>query len=870
MIDFNRLRGGPDGWRGSFERLVRHLAEINPPQGAIEFRPIEGAGGDGGIEAYWVCADGSEIGYQAKFHLRAGEIDWSALNGSVKTALDTHPALIRIVVAMPCDLTDVKKGRGKSAREKWNAYLERWTAAAEPRELAIEFVGGSQIERMLTMPAAVGLHEYWFGEKELSDQWFRDRFARTVAALDERYHPEDHVDVEASHLFRALRASPEWRSDFARLANKAAKAMPAPPAPESRVASSHASLSAAIGQLSDLAADHDFKPEKPFPTEAWLMAIDAAVLATHRIISCFHEDSGAGTPTNYQIQRARTEILVVENVLSELRSRLESTYQRADRTRYAIIEGEAGSGKSHLMAVAVEAALDAGEPALMLLGTDFAYGEEPGIQIARRMELAGMSTETLLGALDAAAASRGTRALIAIDALNEGAGARYWRERLAAFVAEVRRRPRLAICVSCRDVYSDRVFAPASRADAAELQIEGFQTEEEREKAAAVYMDRRGISRPASPWLPPEFVNPLFLRTTCVALQRMGRRQFPLGLRGAREMLRFYLNAAAATLGTEYDGTDDLEVSLVRGMLGIAAEMARIGVDYIDRQAATRILGDAFNSHQAPPNHTWVDLLRLRGLLRTDPLEYDPTAPDDPLDTHEDVLRFAFQRIQDQLIAKSLTQGCSGPEGLFDDAGPLAFLIGSWGIEYSWRGVFVALAIEFADKWKAEIVDHMPGGWRHWWNDEAVQEAFIESIRWRQHTSFGTRTSELLNALEWLQTPIDLLIELSAVEGHPWNADMLHRKLVKCSMAERDAFWTVAINGEPGARGPAFHLAAWGLGSGPVSASDEVIRLALTTLGWLFTSTNGALRDLATKAVTEILLHRPAESRRNSSHCSQT
>ena len=89
-------------------------------------------------------------------------------------------------------------------------------------------------------------------------------------------------------------------------------------------------------------------------------------------------------------------------------------------------------------------------------------------------------------------------------------------------------------------------------------------------------------------------------------------------------------------------------------------------------------------------------------------------------------------------------------------------------------------------------------------------------------------------------------------------------------MAERDAFWTVAINGEPGARGPAFHLAAWGLGSGPVSASDEVIRLALTTLGWLFTSTNGALRDLATKAVTEILLHRPAESRRNSSHCSQT
>ncbi len=857
MLDFNRLRGGPDGWRGSFEDLVRHLAEIDPPLGAAEFRPIEGAGGDGGIEAYWVCVDGSEVGYQAKFYLRAGEIDWSALDGSVRTALDTHPALVRIIIAMPCDLTDVKKGRGTSAREKWNDHRERWKAAAKPREVVFEFLGGSQIERLLAIPTAAGLREYWFADRELSDWWFREKFARTVAALDERYHPEDHVDLQASRLFRALRGSRDWRNDFARLADDAVRAMPGPPDPESEVASKYAALFVAIGQLSALALDRDLRAEKTFPTEAWLGVIKAAVSATRQIISSLDEIDTTGT-AGYHIRHMHEEIVEVENVLSVLGARLKSEYQRADQARYAIIEGAAGSGKSHLMAAEVEAALEAGEPAIMLLGTDFTYGEEPGIQIARRLELVGMTTDTLLGALEAAAASRGTRALIAIDALNEGGGARYWRERLAAFAAEVRRRPRLALCVSCRDVYSDRVFAQAARVDAAQIEIEGFQTPGEQEKAAAVYMDRRGIARPPSPWLPPEFINPLFLRTTCVALERKGQCQFPLGLRGAREMMRFYLNAAAATLHTEYDGTYEFEAPLIRGVLDIAAEMARTRVDYIERHVAARILDAAFRGHQAPPGQSWVDLLRLRGLLRSDPPEYDPAALDDPLDAREDVLRFAFQRIQDQLIARSLRQSCSGPENPFDKDGPLAFLIGPWGVEYDWRGVFVALAIEFADEWKAEIVDHMPGGWRRWWNDETVQDAFVESIRWRQHGSFGRRAVEFLNAMEWPRTPTDLLIELSVVEGHPWNAELLHRNLAKRNMPERDAFWTVAINGEPDVRGTAMRLTEWGLGPGPGSASNEVIRLALTTLGWLFTSTNGALRDRATKAATEILLRRPA------------
>ncbi|RUN76554.1 hypothetical protein EJC47_11335, partial [Sphingomonas sp. TF3] len=856
MLDFHGLRGGPDGWRGSFERLVQHLAEVNRPTGATEFRPIEGAGGDGGIEAYWVFADGSETGYQAKFHERAADIDWAALDGSVETALATHPSLVRLVVAMPCDLTDVKRGRGTSAREKWNGRVRQWREAAAPRDLTFEFLSGSQIERLLTAPNAAGLREYWFSEQDLSKAWFRARFERTVVALDERYHPEDHVDVQAADLFRALRGSREWRAGFTKLATDAANAMPAPPDEAAEAAGSYSALAKAIDRLQALASPRSASSDKPFPTSEWIDAVEQGLAASLAIAGQLGEDGRPGMGS-YQARRAREEVGLVQNALAALQSRLGSEYQRAEDKRYAIIEGEAGGGKSHLMAREVEVALAAGEPAIMLLGTDFIHGDEPGMQIARSLELRGMSTHTLLGALEAAAAARGTRALIAIDALNEGAGARYWRDKLAAFSTEVRRFPRVTLCVSCRDVYSDRVFTGAAREGAAQIEVEGFQTEEEQEHAAAVYMDRRGIARPASPWLPPEFINPLFLRTTCVALERRGQRLFPLGLRGAREMLRFYLNAAAATLGTDHDGTDVLEAPLVRAVTAIAAEMARLRADHIERDIAATIVEDAFRSHAAPSDVAWVDLLLLRGLLRADPPETEPLEADDPLDAQDDVLRFAFQRIQDQLIAKSLIQDQPGPGGLFEPTGVLAFLVGRWGVEYEWRGVLIALAVEFADAWGAEMVDHMPGDWLRWWDDPILQEAFVESVRWRQHASFRPRTLELLNALEWPATPFDLLIELSAVEGHPWNADVLHRNLAKRSMPDRDAFWTTRINGAPDEPRAAHRLADWGLGVGPATASDETIRLALTALGWLFTSTNAALRDRATKAATEILLRRP-------------
>lgn len=122
----------------------------------------------------------------------------------------------------------------------------------------------------------------------------------------------------------------------------------------------------------------------------------------------------------------------------------------------------------------------------------------------------------------------------------------------------------LALCVSCRREYIDYLVTPATKSISTVAEVNGFDTPEEIEAAARVYMDRRGILRPATPWLNPEFSNPLFLRTACLAMEREGRTTFPRGMRGTSEVLGFLLESTGRHLGTDYDGSDTLVGPLTR------------------------------------------------------------------------------------------------------------------------------------------------------------------------------------------------------------------------------------------------------------------------------------------------------------------
>src|SRR5258708_22304654 len=196
MIKLDEIKGYSLGQRAAFEMLVCQLARRDAPTPKAAFRRIEGSGGDGGVEAYWLLRDGAEIGYQAKFCVRAGDIKWEQVNSSVLTAITQHPSLSKFIVAFPCDLTDRTGAtkRGKTGWELWSNHVRKWDEEVARAKLKrkIEFVAWTahEITDRLVRPENAGLRSYWFGGVELSRAWYGHQLEFAVPSLEDHYHPD--------------------------------------------------------------------------------------------------------------------------------------------------------------------------------------------------------------------------------------------------------------------------------------------------------------------------------------------------------------------------------------------------------------------------------------------------------------------------------------------------------------------------------------------------------------------------------------------------------------------------------------------------------------------------------------------------------
>lgn len=884
MLDFSKIIAGVAGQRETFEELVCQIARRAPPLGYAEFRRIHGAGGDGGLEAVWILKNGDEQGYQAKFYTKSGDVDWSAIDKSVATALATHPKLTTMTIAIACTLTGRTRRVTKNGQPQangWDAWDQRkakWEASAKAlgRSVAFEPWMAPDLESMLTCPEMAGLIEYWFGGIELSSAWLSAQCQRTVAGLEERYHPEDHVDVSTAGVFDGLLRNGRFRAMLKGARDDVLGHANLGNVPAVLSASDKQKLTEITAQLQafgETTAILEAPADTPFDYSGWrdqTLNLRKCVFGVIQAASELARGSKAKRPPagirpEPEEDRDQTSLDYLVEALRKLLSALaqfletvDSLGSLSDLRRFALLDGRAGSGKSHLIASQVERVIAEGAAAMFVLGTDFTLHGTIENQLLAHFELGGRKFDQLLGALNAQAEATGGRAMIAIDAVNEGAGVQLWRGALQGFAQRVLAFPHLALCISCRREYVDHLVTPAVETMAVRADVPGFETPEEIEAAAQVYMDRRGIVRPATPWLNPEFSNPLFLRTACIALERDGRTTFPRGMRGTSEVLSFFLDATGRHLGTAYDGADTLVGSVRGALLAMAGAMATSRQDFVTRAQAHVAVETAFQGFAPPSGKTWLELLRFRGLLRNDPNPaHDPA---DPLSNHDDVVRFSFQRFQDHLIAHSLLQRVSGPDGLFDPGGALTFVLSKHGVEWEWRGLFYALFLHCADRYRIELVDLLPGGPVKWWDDWLVQDAYVDSVRWRAADAFTGRSLELLNQLDRTDEDIvELLIELAAVENHPWNAALLDRNLAHRKLPDRDAFWTRRINAAHNeVSHPLSRLINWCLTPGIGRAEDEVLDLALIVLGWACASSSASVRDTATKAMIRVFLERPA------------
>jgi len=427
----------PEGQRGAFEELVCQLARRQAPD-PKSFRRIEGAGGDGGVECIHPASGGGIVGYQAKYHTIAGNIDWQAIDRSVSTALSTYPELVTYVIAIACDFTGRRRVKGGTIGDgtwgEWDRRVEKWQGEAIKRGRSVEFIPwtADELASLLTPINAAGLRTYWFGETEFSHNWFRTRVELAVAALDERYNPDDHVDVRIQSLFEFIIRHSKAREKL----GDPFMAIRKLPFPEHRLRGaeprpSDELLNRSVDALQRLMASEPglMSPIwESWAVEKWGRLTNDAVTKVRELQDWWWEKRSDLKVPEQETARRDVEVVYYDlsNIYSELQSLdnlLKGRYLIAERKRAALIAGRAGTGKSHLLACVAELAVSETRPVILILGQQL-RDQALWPQILERLGLQDLSAEEFLGALDAAAESVRIRGLILVDAINEGPGAR--------------------------------------------------------------------------------------------------------------------------------------------------------------------------------------------------------------------------------------------------------------------------------------------------------------------------------------------------------------------------------------------------------------------------------------------------------------
>ena len=870
-IDFREIRAHEGDKRKGFEGLVCQLARREKIRSGGEFRRVEGSGGDAGTEAYWILADGSEYGYQAKYFLASKAIDWAQVDDSVKTALEQHPRLTRYAIAIPCDFTDRsgKQGKGKKGWEHWTTHKCKWEEWAYSRGVTTEFVPWTKsdlIDRLVARSENHGLVLYWFNRKLFDKEWFSSCLGRSIADLGERYQPEDNVEVHLKRTFDGLARSPQYLSFLSNWFSDVPTAVEL----SSEVRKIDSLLDEGLLlKLQQLCAELNLIGEsinnffaQPFPIDEWKVAIKNTADAIAPIRDwLYSKESKCEDPKRQAVQRARKHLARLDYQLDTTPIHLGSNNPNdirveADLRRVLLVVGEAGSGKSHLFADTVNSFLSNSVPAILLLGQHF-----PGQDIRREflncLDLSSYDFQTVLQALNSAGEHAKTRLVILIDALNEAQSLRIWPDQLAGFITDILKYDWLSIGISLRPEYVAFLIPQSVRDNAAQAQCHGIMSEEEQEQAAVQYFEKRGIVRPAVPWLAPEFSNFLFLKTCCDALQELGIHQFPRGLHGALSVLTYYLDSVQSKIKKRFPDSEVPHIAVHKSIRRIAKLMSTAKTNYIPIQQAIDACESEFGSKGPSFSTNWFYAPKSEGVFRQDHIFCN--RKQDPFEDMQVVYRFTYQRFSDSLIAQALLEEVSDIDKAFQAGGALCFLFEKKAFSF-WHSLWTALALQVPERFPGkEILDLVPKNIGRVY-EHTLFEAFEQSLIWRSASAFSDRTLQWFNTLpnHWYDPRLNILTRLATLEGHPWNAEFLDRNLRRRTLPERDAFWTVTLNKiDKDDRHPICELIRWCLKMHFISAETETLRLAAITLAWIFTSSNCPLRDSATKALVCIFLKEP-------------
>ena len=859
-IDFRSIREHDGTKNLGFEELVVQLIPWFDEDVAGQEVVRHGAP-DSGVEAHVEFEDGSIWGWQAKYFDRIDDSQIQQMKESLESALQSYPTLSKYTFVIPLNPPSGQPRQGKSARQKLDDAFARWesSAAANGHTVNIRLVDESQLLRILVGEEHTGRVLYWFDQRLLfSKTWLEDKLAAAIESAGTRYTPEINVALPVGFGFEGLGRTEAFER---RLAEAVAQVGHAtrylrPARLDSAMAGD---LKLEVEQLADEIGSLLTNLGEVSIVGATPIGWDGDIATISRVqrglgalgynllehVRALREQEGDGVPLHERasegVEGVRIAAIQAEAALSELGSFLQGPASRLAATPLLFLRGEAGTGKTHLLCDVAERRLGEGRPTVLVMGQQIGEGN-PRTLLPTQLDLQDLTMEQFLSALNTAGEAAGTRALVMVDAINEGGGVRTWPPHLRSLAADVAKYSHLGLVVLCRSSYIRAILPDEPDVSKPEhigfvdVRHTGFAGHEW--EAVRTFFGNWNLTLPDFPLLAPEYTNPLFLKLLCKSLSDAGQTSLPRGATGVTALFELFLHEANSRLSRpdrcDYRLEDDL---VYQAVAQVAGRMLASNEDWLPYSEFSRMCEELL------PGRGWSKSL-ANGLLEEGVVARDVHGRDE-------IVRLSYQRLGDHLQAAELlrTRDQEAIRAFLADLEdtPAGF--------YRRSGLLEALAVQLPERVGCELHELVtePG-------HDAIQDAFLKSIVWRNPESFPDDLAlDYLNSIircrsDWYDDPVlDKLLQVACVPDHPFNAERLDQTLARTPLADRDAWWTTYINTCSREDSVVYRIIDWARSPEQQAVADDAARLAAITLTWFLTASNRHLRDCATKALVALL-----------------
>lgn len=221
-MNWNNYKTYGDSPQNAFETLCNQLFERylrrNYGSNLIKFRVINGAGGDGGIEAYGELVSGDIIAVQAKwFRQSLDNSEIGQIKNSILTAKKLRSQIKKYIICIPHDASSLKIGRGNKPtvnheENKINNLIDEVYVAHPDLELIWWF--DNELLSELQQVDNEGVHKYWFDKELISLDYLSKLLSlQKKGWLHERYIPELHGQGVIHKEYQKICFSFEYRHE---------------------------------------------------------------------------------------------------------------------------------------------------------------------------------------------------------------------------------------------------------------------------------------------------------------------------------------------------------------------------------------------------------------------------------------------------------------------------------------------------------------------------------------------------------------------------------------------------------------------------------------------------------------------------------